>query len=106
MDDRKNDMKSREVKAAKIDKDQMISLENRQKLTLTGILNVESFNEMEIVLETVLGMLNIKGTSMHMNKLNLDTGDLVIDGEINSLMYSEKKDIKTKGAGFLSKLFK
>lgn len=109
MDDRKNvkpEAKSQLVKNVRTDKDHSLSLDSRQKITLTGILDVESFNEFEIMLETVLGMLTVKGTAMHMSKLNLETGDLVIDGSINSCVYSEKQDLKTKGAGFLGKFFK
>lgn len=109
LDDRKSvksDIKSQVSKNTRTDKAQSLSMENREKITLTGISNVESFNEFEIVLETVLGMLTIKGVSMHMSKLNLDSGDLIIDGSINSCVYSEKQDLKIKGAGFLSKLFK
>jgi len=109
LDDRKSvksDIKSQVSKNTRTDKVQSLSMENREKITLTGILNVESFNEFEIVLETVLGMLTIKGGAMHMSKLNLESGDLIIDGSINSCVYSEKQDLKTKGAGFLSKLFK
>jgi sporulation protein YabP len=88
------------------EKKQSLTIEDREKMVLTGVLNVESFNETEIVLETELGMLVIKGTTLHMSKLNLESGDLCVDGGINSCVYSEKQDLKTKSAGILSKLFK
>jgi sporulation protein YabP len=109
MDDRKNpkpDIKSQTSKNERAERSHNFIMENRQKMTLTGILNVENFNEQEIILETELGMLSVKGTSLHMNKLNLESGDLCIDGDVNSCIYSEKQDLKTKGAGFFSKLFK
>lgn len=102
----KGDMKSQIQRRARGDRTHNFSLEDRHKMILSGILNVESFNELEIVLETELGMLTIKGAQLHMSKLNLETGDLVIDGGIDSCVYSEKQDLKTKGAGILSKLFK
>lgn len=85
---------------------QNLYIENRQKVVLTGVINVDSFNEEEMIIETDLGMLTIKGANMHINKLSLETGDLVIDGDINVCEYSEKKDIKAKGKGILSNLFK
>lgn len=109
MDDRKSpklDAKSQPSKNLRAERSHNLIIENRQKMTLTGILNVESFNEQEIILETSLGMLTVKGTSLHMNKLNLESGDLCIDGDVNSCIYSDKQDLKTKGAGFFSKLFK
>lgn len=103
MDDKRPDIRLQSIRT---DKNHVLTLENREKMTITGVLNVESFNETEIILETVQGILDIKGASMHMSRLNLETGDLRIDGRIDSFVYSEKQDLKTKGAGFLSKLFK
>lgn len=88
------------------DRNQNLYIENRQKATISGVLNVQSFNEAEIIIETVLGILTIKGTGMHINKLNLEAGDLMIDGNIDSCAYSEKRDLKTKSAGFFSKVFR
>jgi sporulation protein YabP len=90
----------------KANKGHNIVLEDRHKMGLSGVLNVESFNDTEIALETELGMLEVKGSSLHMNKLSLDTGDLLIEGTIDSCTYSQKQDLKTKGAGFFGKLFK
>lgn len=106
MDDRKPDMKPAGIKGIRTEKNHLMSIDNRQKVILTGINNVQNFNETEIALETVMGLLTIKGSSLHMSRLNLETGDLVIDGQVDSFVYSEKQDIKTKGAGFLSKLFR
>lgn len=105
MDDRKPEIKTQVQKAAK-DRPHIVSIDSRQKTVLTGINNVDSFNDVEIILDTVMGLLTIKGSSLHMSKLNLDTGDLIIDGQVDSFVYSEKQDMKTKGAGFLNKLFK
>ncbi|KPU42778.1 spore protein YabP [Oxobacter pfennigii] len=109
MDERnrvKPELKPQSSRILKGDRKHSYSLENREKMVLSGVLNVESFNEGEIMLETELGMLSIKGSALHMSKLNLETGDLLINGSIDSCVYSEKQDFKTKGAGILSKLFK
>ncbi len=103
LDDRKNDTK---YQGLKTEKNHVLRLENRERMDLTGVLNVESFNEAEIVLETVQGVIDIKGKSMHISRLNLETGDLIIDGQFESFVYTEKQDVKAKGAGFLGKLFK
>jgi len=104
--DPRGDIKVLGPRKVRGDRGQNLVIEDRQKMTVSGVINVESFNELEIVLETELGMLTIKGSSMHMSKLDLEVGDLKIDGNIDACLYSEKQDLKTKGAGFLSKLFK
>ena len=93
MDDRKPEIKTQVQKAAK-DRPHIVSIDSRQKTVLTGINNVDSFNDVEIILDTVMGLLTIKGSSLHMSKLNLDTGDLIIDGQVDSFVYSEKQDFK------------
>lgn len=91
----------------KINSFQNIILENREKLSITGILDIFSFDDQIIIIETELGLLTIKGENLKINKLSLDTSDFVVDGKIASLNYSETNNItgkKTKG--ILSKIFK
>lgn len=104
LDDR-NNIRS-DARKMRSDKCHSISIDDRKKMAVSAVVNVESFNELEIVLETEMGMLTVKGSALHVNKLNIDTGDLQIDGNIDSCVYSEKQDLKAKGAGFLSKIFK
>ncbi|WP_288478496.1 sporulation protein YabP [uncultured Clostridium sp.] len=73
-----------------------ISLENRRKMLLTGVNEVLSFNDEKIILNTVLGKLNIKGQNLKMNKLDVKNGDVIVDGYITSLIYSNKKDKKKR----------
>ena len=83
---------------------QNIVLENRSKLSITGVNDVLSFDDQIVIVDTELGMLTIKGEDLRINKLSLDTTEVTIDGTINSLNYSEKQ---SKGsAGFLGKIFK
>ena len=84
---------------------QNIVLENREKLNITGVLDVLSFDDQIVILETDLGMLTIKGEDLRINKLSIDTTEVVIEGEINSLNYSEKQDKKV-GGGLIGKIFK
>ncbi len=70
---------------------QNIILENRRKLSVSGVMEVESFDEKQIVLKTTLGNLTIKGDGLHINRLSVETGDAVIDGTADSLVYSKAK---------------
>ena len=83
---------------------QNVILENRRKLSISGVLDVLSFDDQIVILETDLGMLTVKGFDLRINKLSIDTTEVVIEGEINSLNYSEKQD--KKSSGFIGKLFK
>ncbi|MFZ5966665.1 MAG: sporulation protein YabP [Bacillota bacterium] len=87
-------------------KNQNIILENREKLSISGVEHVTSFNENMIILETVQGVLTIKGNELDINRLNLDDGNVVVEGYVYSMIYSDKESIGTKGAGFLGKMFK
>jgi len=81
-----------------------LTLINRKKLSISGILEVVSFKDVEIVLKTSLGDMIIKGEDLKMNKLDVQNGDIVVIGEINSLLYTGK-DSGDKES-ILRKLFK
>lgn len=78
-------------------------LENRKALTLTGVSDVDSFDEQAVVAYTDLGELTVRGKNLHISKLSLETGELTLDGEIGSMVYTENQP---RSAGFLSKLFR
>ncbi|NME82352.1 sporulation protein YabP [Clostridium sp. SM-530-WT-3G] len=80
-------------------------LENRKKLTLSGVVEVMSFDEEKIELSTKLGNLTIKGSDLKMNKLDVQNGDVIIAGSIASMVYNGK-NIKKNNESLLSKLFK
>lgn len=82
-----------------------LMLENRKKLSLSGVVDVISFNEEQIVLNTVLGSLTIKGEGLKMNKLDVQNGEVVMVGIVNSFIYTNKESKKDKES-ILSKLFK
>lgn len=84
---------------------QNLVLENRNKLSISGVLDVLSFDDQIVITETDLGLLTIKGDNLKINKLSIDTSDVIIEGEISSLSYSDK-GIDKKGEGILSKIFK
>lgn len=83
---------------------QNLILENREKLSISGVIDVLSFDDQIVILETELGMLTIKGEDLRINKLSIDTQDVIIEGNIVSLSYSEKEE--RKGGNLLGKIFK
>lgn len=84
---------------------QNIILENREKLSLSGILDVLSFDDQIIILETELGMLTVKGENLRINKLSIDTSEVIVEGDISYMAYSEKELEKNKG-NLISKIFR
>ncbi len=81
-----------------------IIMENRAKLTLTGVKDIHSFDDELVLVETEMGILTIKGADLKMNKLNLDNSELIVEGKIIALVYSES-EIEKKGKMF-NKIFK
>lgn len=77
-------------------------LTDRAAATLTGVEDVECFNEQIVVLRTSLGSLTLTGEGLNISRLNLDEGRLEIQGEIAAVEYSRRK---TGGKGFFGKLF-
>lgn len=84
---------------------QNLILESRSKLNATGVIDVLSFDDQIVLIETELGLLTVKGENLRINKLNLDNSELIIEGEIFSLSYSDREYDK-KGGNFLGKIFK
>lgn len=83
---------------------QNVILENRKKLTLTGIKDVLSFDDEIVIVESELGLLNIKGADLRVNKISVETGDVIVEGNIMAIEYSDK-DLSSK-QGLMSKIFK
>lgn len=84
---------------------QNLVLENREKLSISGVLDVLSFDDQVVIVETELGLLTVKGENLRINKLSIDTSEVVVEGEIYNLAYSEN-DLDKKSGGFLNKIFK
>ena len=83
---------------------QNIFLENRNKLNITGVLDVLNFEEQIITVETELGILVVKGSDLKLNKYNLDDTELSIEGAITSLSYDDRGNKKNES--LLTKIFK
>ena len=84
---------------------QNLLLENRNKLNISGVLDVLSFDDQIVIVETELGLVTVKGDNLRINKLSIDTSEVIVEGDIISLIYSQK-ELDKKGEGFLSKIFK
>lgn len=84
---------------------QNLVLENREKLSISGVLDVLSFDDQVVIVETELGLLTVKGENLRINKLSLDTSEVVVEGEIYNLAYSEN-DFDKKSSSILGKIFK
>ena len=80
-----------------------IILENRRSMMISGVIDVDSFDEQTVILFTDLGELTVRGDNLHIDSLNIDSGEMAIEGEINSFNYS---DVQRESGGFFSKLFK
>ena len=84
---------------------QNVFLENREKLSISGVLDVFSFDDQIIIIETELGLLTIKGENLKITKLSLDTSDFIVEGYINNIFYSNNENVK-KNQSLFSKIFK
>lgn len=81
---------------------QNIVLENREKLSISGVLDVLSFDDQIIIVETELGLLTIKGEDLRINKLSIDTSETIVNGNIMQIAYSENT-VDKKGEEYFLK---
>lgn len=81
-----------------------LTLSGRKRGTVTGVLDVFSFDEHEILLKTSQGMLTVKGRGLHVSRLELEKGEVDLDGEVDTLAYSGKEPRKKQGS-LLSRMF-
>ena len=82
---------------------QNVIVENRKKINLSGVKEVESFDDETILLETTLGRMTIKGEGLHIENFNMQTGDLTANGKLHAVVYMS--DVKNSN-GFLSRIFR
>ncbi len=83
---------------------QNVILENREKVTITGIKDVLSFDDEIVILESELGLLNIKGADLRVNKISVESGDVIVEGTIRAVEYSDKGPYQRQG--LMSRIFK
>ena len=80
-----------------------VILEDRKSLMITGVSDVDSFDDQTITVYTEMGEMTIRGSGLHIGKLSLETGELNITGNIAALGYSDNPE---KQGGFFSRMFK
>ena len=81
---------------------QNIIIEDRKKLTLSGVKDVISFDDETLLLETVLGRLTVKGAGLHIVSFDTASGDLFAEGKIYAAVYTSDE----KNGGFFSRVFR
>ncbi|MDR0839617.1 MAG: sporulation protein YabP [Oscillospiraceae bacterium] len=78
-------------------------IEQRNRAAVSGVTDVESFDENEIIMQTSMGVLFVRGTGLRIERLSLDTGDVAVEGSIDKLEYED--GVREQG-GFFSRLFR
>ena len=92
-----------EEKRIRSDLAHRLSLDERERLIVSGVEDVESFDETTIVMDTVKGTLVVRGSGLHIDKLSLDGGELSVEGTVDALLYEERR---ADSGGLFSRLFR
>lgn len=82
-----------------------VIMEDRSRLTVSGVSDVDSFDDQTVIIFTDLGELTVRGTELHISSLSLEVGELLMEGNISSLTYSDNLPTKSTN-GFFSKVFR
>ena len=80
-----------------------VIMENRKTLSVSGVSDVDSFDGLTVVVYTEQGELTVRGNELQIQRLNVETGDLSLVGEIDSLTYAE---VSSRHGGRLRRLFR
>lgn len=89
-----------------IQKVHKLVVNNRKTSMVTGVMDVLSFDLNEVLLETEQGMLMVKGSDLHVNRLSLEKGEVDLSGNIDSIAYSDVHQKSGQNENFFAKLFK
>ena len=89
-----------------VSKNHKLVINNRKNSLVTGVNDVLSFDLNEILLETEQGMLMVKGSDLHVNRLSLEKGEVDLSGNIDSVAYSDMKAVGKRSENLFSKLFR
>ena len=89
-----------------IAKTHKLVINNRKTSMVTGVLDVLSFDLNEILLETEQGMLMVKGTDLHVNRLSVEKGEVDLSGNIDSIAYSNTSQVNRSNDNIIAKLFR
>lgn len=80
-----------------------VVIEDRKRITVSSVNDVDSFNEQTIVAFTSLGELTINGNALHIIRFSIEEGELAVEGEITSISYSDNSPVS---GGFFSRIFR
>ena len=83
-----------------------VNIVGRKNINISGVKKIESFDDKEFLLETIMGFMNIKGSGLEIIKLDTYQGDVAIKGKIDSIIYSDNVKKKNKEESIFSNLFK
>ena len=89
-----------------VQKSHKVIVNNRKTVLLTGINDVLSFDANEVLLETVQGILMIRGEELHVSRLSLEKGEVDVDGKVDSMTYSDNNGFVKSGETLFGRLFK
>lgn len=81
-------------------------LQDRASVSLTGVREVVSFDENQVVMDTDLGLLTLKGKELHVSRLTVERGEVDVDGSVDSLTYSSNEAYRKAGQSVFARLFK
>ena len=82
-----------------------VSLENRKKTVITGVQDIHSFNENEVLLLSEAGKILLKGEQLHVRNMNLEKGEAEVEGRVDSLSYLTRNAHK-KDESILKRMFR
>lgn len=80
-----------------------VNLLDREELSVNGVVNLGSYDEKEVVMETQMGMMVVRGEGLSVKQLNLEEGKITVDGEIKGISYEE---IRKERRGLLERFLK
>ena len=83
-----------------------LMMQNRSALSITGIRDVVSFDENQVILDTDMGLLTMKGKDLHVSRLTLEKGEVDVDGTVDSLVYSSNESYRKSGESLFNRLFR
>jgi len=81
-------------------------MHNRQSANITGVREVISFDENQVVLDTDMGLLTMKGKDLHVSRLTVEKGEVDIEGNVDSLIYSSNEAYRKSGESLFQRLFR
>lgn len=92
-----------EEKRVRLEVAHHVVMEERRQLSISGVEEVESFDETTVVMYTAKGTLVVRGEHLHIEQLSLDGGELKVEGDIDGLVYEDSP--RDRGGSFLARLF-